>query len=114
MKRTIFFVKRVNPERYKILQELSELTADTVQPPGSMLGISITGTEIDESPPLPVLRRCLVSNEAFPEQIPQPGCQFIALLCLKPGVDRSVLLDCTLEEALALCETYDSGDFAPV
>jgi hypothetical protein len=111
MRRTIIFLQRENPERLKIVEEHTEIKTDTLQPPKTILGISIQATEIEtsESLGLPVVRRCLLTNQAFADRIPEPGCQFIALLCLKAGVDRSALLDCTLKQALALCETYDTA-----
>lgn len=110
-RRTIFFLRRINTERYRVVAKHAQITAETIQPPNTFLGMSISGPEIEtcQSLGLPVVRRCLNTDQAFADRIPEPGCQFIALLCLKPGVDRSLLHQCTLQEALALCETFDGA-----
>ena len=107
--RTIFFLRRENPERYKVVATHPRITAEAIQPPKTFLGISISASEVEisQSLGLPVLRHCLATDQAFTDQ-KEMTSQFIALLCLKPGVDRSILHTCSLEEALALCETYDT------
>lgn len=109
-RRTIFFLERVNPERYKVVAKHEAITPETLQPPKTHTGISISAGELKQCQPLgiPTLRRCLNTNQAFAGATPEPGYEFIALVCLKDQVDRRLLHDCpTLEEILDLCETFD-------
>jgi len=112
-RRIIFFLERQNPERYQILSEITDITAETLQPPRTQLGISIAKAELERCQELglPILRRCLIGQQAQTVASPvstMPDDQFIALLCLKAGVDRRLLHHCTLEQALALCENWDT------
>ncbi len=109
--RTIFFLLRGNPERFKVLAEVATITPETLQPPKTQIGISISALEIDQCQTIgiPTLRRCLVTDQAFASDKPEPGCQFIALMCLKDGVDWRQLGQCTLAEAFGLCLTWDGN-----
>lgn len=107
MRREVFLVVLQNPEAYSLTRLDGNVTTipNLCQPPKVFLGISVNRDELGENPPLPILRRDLVGALAHPiTQLSGQEDRLIAILIASRGADCSRLRDCTLEEALDLCE----------
>ncbi len=107
MRREVFLVIRQNPEAFSLTRLDGNVTTipNLCQPPKVFLGISVNRDELGENPPLPILRRDLIGALAHPVSPPfGQEDQLIAIMVASAKADCSSLRDCTLEEALTLCE----------
>lgn len=98
----------------RMKQEAEDTKKPGTKKPRTKIGISVTFEELGKPYQFPILVPWLRPRQAIIDTNPEPGDTLIALLELKSTPDFATLQTCTLEQALALCETYDSGDFTPV
>lgn len=116
MKRTIFLLTRDGRNDSYTWEECDSQTLlnnRLHQNPLLKLGITATFEELGEPPyQFPILVRWLRPHQAIIDTNPELGDESICLLELKVKPDIAMLQNCTLEEALGLCETYDT--YAPV
>lgn len=111
MKRALYLLKRFNPECWQVDAFVPGEDPTEWAFRDRMLGLSIDPSELSEDPStFPVLRIGPNGNWAKPTtQIQPTDTQLIVLLQVKQGVDCRAFTDCTLEQAIALCETFDGA-----
>jgi hypothetical protein len=131
MARTVYFIKRPQPGRYKVEQLSEAVIADNIWPKGpddhkNLLGVKVTPQDFDFQADLldqiPLLRQSDFSppfnTHAVPCQKPKMWDEiingsFIAIIQPKDGVTLQQIANTTdgFDQVLALCETFDS--YAP-
>ncbi|MBM2820486.1 MAG: hypothetical protein HW405_246 [Candidatus Berkelbacteria bacterium] len=80
------------------------------QNPHLKIGITAIFAELGDPPyQFPILVRWFSYRQAIIDTNPEPGDESICLLELKDQPDFATLQSCTLEEALALCDTFDTS-----
>jgi len=110
MEREVYIVIKDNPETYSVVRLAEDVPiANVCQPPKLFLGISLFHDEISDQLALPLLRLGLSGSTARLITKPEKKDKLIGLLSTKRDAKCSILRDCTLEQALALCETYDGA-----
>ena len=109
MRREVSIIIKENPESYSVVPLAGDIAIPNIcQPPKFFLGISLAYDELSDPLPFPVLRQDLVGSKARPIKEPQAEDKLIGILSARREADCSILRDCTLEQALALCETFDT------
>ena len=110
MRREVYIIIKENPETYSVVPLAGDVTiANICQPPKFFLGISLSHDELSDQPELPLLRLDMIGSKARPIEKPQAEDRLVGILSTRKDADCSILRDCTLKQALALCETYDTA-----
>ena len=111
MRREVSILILQNPGTYSVTPLHGDVQdiPNICQPPKVFLGISVNHSELKDELSLPILRQSLVGSLADRTDKPAPDDRLIALLQIRRGADCNILRDCTIEQALALCETFDTA-----